>query len=54
MIDIARIPRDHDKGVIDVTPMLPTTAPQSEARKLRNRRRADSAVSILGSLVDAG
>ena len=57
MIDIARIPKDHDEGVIDVTPMPPTTAPQSEARKLRNRRPVDLAVGILGSphvLVDAG
>ena len=46
MIDIARIPTDHDEGVIDVTPMPPTTAPQSEARKLRP---ADLAVGILGS-----
>ena len=56
MIDIARIPKDHDEGVIDVTPMPPTTAPQSEARKLRNRRPADLAVGILGSphvLVDS-
>ena len=49
MIDIARIPKDHDEGVIDVTPMQPTTAPQSEAGKLRNRRPADLAVGILGS-----
>jgi hypothetical protein len=49
VIDIARIPKDHDEGVIDVTPMPPTTAPQSEARKLRNRRPADLAVGILGS-----
>jgi hypothetical protein len=49
VIDIARIPKDHDEGVIDVTPMQPTTAPQSEARKLRNRRPADLAVGILGS-----
>ena len=49
MIDIARIPKDHDEGVIDVTPMPPTTVLQSEARKLRNRRPADLAVGILGS-----
>ena len=57
MIDIACIPKDHDEGVIDVMPMLPTTAPQSEARKLRNRRPVDLAVGILGSPhvpVDAG
>jgi hypothetical protein len=42
---MARIPKDHDEGVIDVTPMPPTTAPQSEARKLRNRRPADLAVN---------
>jgi hypothetical protein len=47
VIDIARIPKDQ--GVIDVTPMPPTTAPQSEARKLRNRQPADLAVGILGS-----
>jgi len=29
--------------------MPPTTAPQSEARKLRNRRPADLAVGVLGS-----
>ena len=57
MIDIACIPKDHDEGVIDVTPMPPTTVLQSEARKLRNRRPVDLAVGILGSphvLVDAG
>ena len=48
MIDIARIPKDHDEGVNDVTAM-PLTALQSEARKLRNRRPADLAVGILGS-----
>ena len=56
MIDIACIPKDHDEGVIDVIP-LPTTAPRSEARELRNRRPVDLAVGILGSphvLVDAG
>ena len=56
MINIARIPKDHDEGVIDVMPMLPTNAPQSEA-KLRNRRPVDLTVGILGSPhvpVDAG
>ena len=48
MIDIAHIPKDYE-GVLDVTPMPPTTASQSEARKLRNRRPADLAVGIFGS-----
>jgi hypothetical protein len=46
VIDIARIPKNHDEGVIDVTPMPPTTVPQSDARKLRNRRPAEAALRM--------
>ncbi len=35
VIDIARIPINHDEGLIGVTPMPPTTAAQLDARKLR-------------------